>query len=191
MTFPQLFEHPPVFETPRLILRRLHMEDAEDYFAMASNPLVSKHTVWDTHQSVQDSIAYLSMLQKKMDSNQCFHWGMIDKESHRWIGRVGWIHLEPFHGLAEVGFALHCGWWGQGIMSEAAGAVIRYGFEDLDLNRIEGRCNVGNGGSERVLQKLGMSFEGILRKQLRIKGHHTDQKMYAILKSDFQNQQEA
>lgn len=58
-------------------------------------------------------------------------------------------------------------------------------FEQLGLNRLEARCNASNVGSYKVMEKLGLTLEGILRKQLIIKGTFTDQRMYAILKEDY------
>jgi len=185
MRINEIFDSIPIIETPRLLLRKLGVEDAEEYFSIASNPLAAKHTIWNAHITIEDSISYLSELQAKMDQGQAIHWGIIDQATGTLIGRVGFIHFDTQHSLSEVGFALHCDWWGQGIMSEAALPVIRYGFEELGLNRIEGRCNADNLASERVLLKIGMTFEGILRRQLKIKGVFIDQKMYAILNSDF------
>ncbi|WP_136604871.1 GNAT family N-acetyltransferase [Paenibacillus dokdonensis] len=185
MRINEIFDSTPLMETPRLLLRKLSVEDAEEYFSLASNPLAAKHTIWNAHITIEDSISYLSGLQAKMDQGQAFHWGIIDKATGTFIGRVGFIYFDTLHRLSEVGFALHCDWWGQGIMSEAALPMIRYGFEELGLNRIEGRCNADNLASERVLLKIGMTFEGILRRQLKIKGVFIDQKMYAILNSDF------
>lgn len=65
--------------------------------------------------------------------------------------------------------------------------IVHYGFTELGLNRIEARCNYNNPGSYRVMEKLGMQFEGVLRKQLKIKGQFIDQRMYSILKSDYES----
>lgn len=63
--------------------------------------------------------------------------------------------------------------------------IIEYGFMQLGFNRIEGRCSYNNAGSTRAMEKLGMRWEGILRGQLKMKGEFVDQRMYAILRDDF------
>ena len=71
-----------------------------------------------------------------------------------------------------------------GVASEAMQPVVNYCFRELGCNRLAGRCNAGNIGSARVMEKLGMSYEGLLRKQLKIKGVFTDQKLYARIRDD-------
>jgi len=67
---------------------------------------------------------------------------------------------------------------------EGLGALLHFGFEELGLNRMEARCMPVNVASERVVQKLGMQFEGVLREYLRVKGQFCDLKVYSLLKRD-------
>lgn len=67
-------------------------------------------------------------------------------------------------------------------MTEAAQKIVAFGFENMNLVRIQARCFVENLGSERVMQKAGMSFEGIIRKGMFVKGKHQDLKLYSIIK---------
>lgn len=180
-----LFSETPVFETERLILRKLDLCDAEDYFEFASDPVVSLHTLWDKHETLDETRSYLQEVMAKYESKQAFRWGIIHKPTNKLMGRTGFISWDLQHSRAEIGFAIASEYWNRGMITEATGEIIRYGFERLELNRIEGRCNFNNTGSARVMEKLGMKFEGILREQLKIKGTFTDQKMYSILKSDF------
>lgn len=80
---------------------------------------------------------------------------------------------------------LNRGFWGAGIATEALKEVLSYGFGVLQLNRIEGGCDVDNIGSEKVMLKADMAFEGVLRKNERIKGEFRDTKIFSILKSEF------
>lgn len=63
--------------------------------------------------------------------------------------------------------------------------VIKFGFEKMNLTRIQAKCMVENIGSARVMEKIGMSFEGIMRKGLFAKGKHQDIRMYSILKEEY------
>lgn len=85
----------------------------------------------------------------------------------------------------KIGYALSSEYWNQGYATESTKEVIRFSFIEIGINRIEARCNYDNVGSYRVLEKLGMSCEGILRRQLKIKGNFIDQRIYAVLKRDF------
>lgn len=69
-------------------------------------------------------------------------------------------------------------------MTEAVLKIIDIGFRRMNLVRIEARCHVSNNGSSRVMEKAGMAFEGILRKQIFVKGNHEDVRMYSILKEE-------
>lgn len=76
-------------------------------------------------------------------------------------------------------------YWGMGIATEAVKELFKFGFNNMELIRIQARCFVENIGSARVMEKSGMSFEGINRKSMFVKGKHHDLKMYSILKEEF------
>ena len=73
-------------------------------------------------------------------------------------------------------------------MTEAVKEVIKYGFEKMNLNRIYAKCFVENIGSQKVLEKVGMKFEGILREQMFIKSKFSDMKIYSILSKEYHEQ---
>jgi len=186
MKMNKLFNETPGFETPRLILRRLKLEDAPDYFEFASNPLATKYTWWENHKTLEDSVNYIQQVINKYNSRNAYHWGIIYKDTNKIIGRTGIVSIDEVHKRLEIGFALSYDYWNFGIMTEATMPVIQYVFDVLEFNRIEARCNFENLASEKVLKKLGMKFEGILREQLIVKGIFTDQKMYSILRREFE-----
>jgi RimJ/RimL family protein N-acetyltransferase len=74
---------------------------------------------------------------------------------------------------------------GNGYACEALERVLKFGFEVLELNRIEAKYIVGNDASRRVMEKCGMKFEGVARQSMLIKGKYRDIGKYAILKSEF------
>jgi len=70
-------------------------------------------------------------------------------------------------------------------MTEAIRAVIHFGFREMGLNRIEGRCRVDNVASARVMEKAGMEMEGVLRQHVYAKGSFHDMKVYAVLREEW------
>ena len=70
-------------------------------------------------------------------------------------------------------------------MTEAVKEVIKFGFEKMKLNRIEARCMIGNIASEKVMEKVAMTFEGIMREQMYAKGVFRDLKMYPLLRREY------
>ena len=85
---------------------------------------------------------------------------------------------------AEVGYSLSRDYWNQGIMTEALRAVIRFGFEELRLNRIEAQHELDNPASGQVMRHVGMQYEGTLRQRIKNKGRFVDVALYAILRGD-------
>lgn len=175
----------PTLETERLILRKMTRDDAEAVFAYASDPEVSRYTLWDTHRSVEDSRAFLELAVGNYEGGGSLDWGIVYKGDHRFVGMCGFVNWSPEHARAEMGYVLHKDYWGRGLVPEAVRAMIRFGFERMKLRRIEARCIAENTGSARVMEKAGMTYEGTLRQREYIKGAYRDMKIYSILSSEF------
>jgi ribosomal-protein-alanine N-acetyltransferase len=112
-------------------------------------------------------------------------WGIVYKENNKVIGTGGYHLWVKEHGKAEIGYAISARYWNKGVMTEALKEIIKFGFEKMNLNRAEARVYVENTASERVMQKCGMKYEGILRESWFVKGIFQDIKMYSVLKSEF------
>jgi [ribosomal protein S5]-alanine N-acetyltransferase len=175
----------PTLETERLILRKMILNDAEAVFAYASNSEVSRYTLWETHRSIEDSRAFLEFATQKYENGGEPDWGIVYRGNGCLVGACGLVNWEAEHARAEVGFVLSREYWGRGLMSEAVRTILRFGFERMNLNRIEARCIAENAASARVMEKAGMVYEGTLRQREYIKGAYRDIKLYAILKKGF------
>ncbi len=186
-----IFADLPQLETERLILRRLRLEDAQDVFDYASNPEVARYVSFEQHKSVDDAIAFLNMVVSSYEdtATKAWTWGIVLKENGKLIGSCG-IWGKPEHARAEIGYVIGQPYWGRGLVSEAVREVIRLGFDNLGLNRIEARCDPENIGSARVMEKSGMTYEGILREQTFIKGRYWDWKLYSILRREYYGQED-
>ena len=100
------------------------------------------------------------------------------------IGCAGLRDIDPEHLQAELGFWIGREWWGKGYASEAAAEVLRFGFEDLGLNRICAHHMARNPAAGRVLIHIGMQREGLLRERVRKWGVYEDVILYAMLRAD-------
>ncbi len=185
MEIEDIFGNLPHLETERLILRKMTLDDAKDMFEYASDPEVVKYTLWDNHKSVEDSREFLKMAIRKYDNHEVSEWGVVFKENNKFIGTCGYAWWRPVHNRAEIGYAISRKYWGKGLMTEAVKEVIKFGFDKMQLNRIEGTCFVGNIGSQRVLEKVRMTFEGILREQLLVKGIYRNLRLYSLLRREY------
>jgi ribosomal-protein-alanine N-acetyltransferase len=186
MTLPR-YPDLPTLESDRLMLRKMSLEDAPDLFEYASDSQVAQYTTWTPHQSLEDSQIFLNSILEKYQTHESCDWGIIHKGDCKLIGTCGFVNWVQAHHHAEMGYALSRAYWGQGYMPEAVKAVVAFAFQETNLNRIEARCKLPNQASARVMEKVGFSFEGILRQQMLSKGSFHDMKLYAILREDWEN----
>ncbi len=182
--FEDIFSHLPVLDTERLILRPLRMSDAQDLFAFAQDPQVSRHVLWDPHTSLLDSRRFLRAARRQYRRGQPSSFAVTLKDSGRMIGTVGFMWVNVEYLSAEVGYSLSRDYWNRGIMTEALRRVVQFGFDELRLNRIEAQHETDNPASGRVMEHVGMKYEGTLRQRLKNKGRFVDVALYAILRSD-------
>jgi ribosomal-protein-alanine N-acetyltransferase len=185
MEIEKIYGDLPVLETERLILRKITLEDVEDMYSYASNEEVSKYVTWNTHRTLSDTKEFVEFVLNQYENKKVAPWGIEYKENGKFIGTIDFVWWQPNHKSAEIGYVISKDYWGKGITTEAAKEVIKFGFEKMDLVRIQARCFVENIGSQRVMEKVGMSFEGIIRKGIFVKGKHRDLKVYSILKEEF------
>lgn len=185
MEIEKIYSDLPTLETERLILRKVTLDDVEDMYLYASDEEVAKYVVWDRHKSINDTKAFIEFVLNNYQNKQVAPWGIEYKENGKFIGTIDFVWWQPNHKTAEIGYVLSKEYWGNGLTTEAAKELIRFGFNEMDLVRIQAKCLVENIASSRVMEKVGMQFEGILRKGLFIKGQHRDLKLYSILREDY------
>ena len=188
MKIENIFKELPTLYTKSLMLRKITLEDAQDIFEYSKDPEVTRFVTWEPHKSIDDSINFLKSVIRRYENNEPSDWGIIYKENNKFIGTCGYVLWVPVHSLVEIAYALSREYWGKGLVTEAVKEVIKYGFEKMNLNRIYARCFVENIGSQKVLEKVGMKFEGILREQMFIKGTFRDMKIYSVLRKEYYEQ---
>ena len=184
-TLYHIFSHIPQMETERLILRRLQLIDAEDMYDYASREDVTRFLTWEPHPNIAYTREYLAYVSAHYTAGDFFDWAVIDRESERMIGTCGFTRFHCDADCAEIGYVIHPAFCGRGIATEAAAQVIRFGFQRLDVNRIEAKFMAGNEASRRVMEKCGMTFEGILRQSMYIKGEYRNVGICSILRHEY------
>lgn len=180
-----IFSHIPRLETDRLLLRALTVSDAEDMYDYAHRADVTKHLTWDPHPNISYTREYLAYISAHYRAGDFFDWAVVDRESDRMIGTCGFTRFHYEADSAEIGYVIHPSYWGRGIATEAVDAVIRFGFQRLELNRIEARFMEGNTASRRVMEKNGMSFEGMMRQSMYIKGEYRNVGVCSLLRREY------
>lgn len=172
-------------ETERLILRPVTLDDAEDMYVYASDEMTTTF-VFERHQSVADTRANLA---KYFLNQPLGKFGMVIKESQQLIGTID-LRVNSDHCKAEMGYTLNKAYWGQGLTTEAGRKMLWLAFEQLGLNRVEAKHDERNPASGRVMAKLGMTKEAVLRNDTILKGEVTTTVICGITKEDYFNSQE-
>ena len=185
MEVKDIFGHLPTLQTDRLLLRKLQVDDLQDIFEYACDPKVARYTTWQPHETVEQSRDFLHHVLGLYEKGKVAPWGVEHKNDRKLIGTCGFLDWNLQHARAEIGYALSRRYWGRGLATEAVQAVIAFGFSRMALNRIQGRCEVENVASGRVMEKAGLKFEGLLREHEFSKGAYADISMYAILRKEW------
>lgn len=172
----------PELETERVTLRKLTYEDAHDIFEYASQNKVSDNVTWEAHKTIEDTLQFVDFAKNRYEENKVAPWGIEYKENKKIIGTADFVWWQKDHRAAEVGYVLSPEYWGKGIVPEVVQEIIRFGFDEMDLVRVQALCFEENTQSERVMQKVGMTYEGTMYKRFYVKGEHKSLKMYALTK---------
>jgi len=181
----QLFSHIPTLETERLFLRGMRVSDAEDMFAYAQHEPVSRYLTWTPHPHLQYTREYLTYVGQRYRTGDFFDWAMVCKDDGRMIGTCGFTAFDFSSDAAEIGYVLNPDYQGNGIATEAVREIIRFGFEELKLHRIEAKFMQENTRSLRLMERVGMQFEGYAREALKIKGEYRTIGRCAVLSREW------
>jgi [ribosomal protein S5]-alanine N-acetyltransferase len=177
----------PTLDTARLRLRPLSAQDAPVVQQLLARREVADSTMGVAFDCSQDEAGTWILSQVRVfAANMGASFGLALRSSGELIGAIGLHNIDLEHAQAEIGFWIGVPWWGMGFATEAAGAVLRYGFEERHLNRICGYHMERNSGARHVLEKIGMRREGVLRARVRKLGVFEDVGLWAILVSDWQ-----
>lgn len=175
----------PKLSTPRLYLRELTLDDAAAVFRIRSDYEVTRYNT---------GLAY-ERLDQARDLIQAIHAGYVDGSELRWgitlkhdptvIGMCGYNYWVRHDRRGSIGYDLARVYWGQGLMTEAVRAIVEFGFDNMNLNRIEADADGRNPASGRVLQKVGFHLEGIQHEQFYENGGFYDLHLFAVLRREY------
>ena len=179
----------PVIETERLTLRLLAKEDAPEVQRLAGAYEVALNTLSIPHPYPEGAAEeWVVESEKQFGEGKMVNFAIIVRESGELAGTIGLI-IKPEHDKAEIGYWIGVPYWNRGYATEAARAVIDYGFREWKLNRIDAGHFDRNPSSGRVMQKLGMQYEGRLRQSIKKWEQYLDVEYYAILRSEWEAMQ--
>lgn len=173
-------------KTQRLILRKLEIADAEMMFNnWGSDSVVTRFLRWDSHKTIEDSRNMIQMWIDNYQLESTYYWGMYLQDGEM-IGSIGVSIISEYDLIGELGYKIGSRWWGQGYASEAAGAVINYMFNNTDIERIQSYSSVKNPASRKVMEKVGMRYEGLSRHSYRTRDGFQDCTFFGIIRDEWE-----
>ncbi len=176
-----LFKPLPSLETERLILRPLRLDDAQDMFEYAKDDDIAASGLWLPQKTLKENIDDLQETLNAYETGTALDWAVEHRADHKMIGRINFGAHNVRDARAEIGYAYNRLYWSNGYATEAAQAILQFGFDTLKLHRISASVLPDNFGSIRVLEKLGFQQEGVRRQAHAINGTYKDLLSYSIL----------
>jgi [ribosomal protein S5]-alanine N-acetyltransferase len=175
----------PTLTTERLFLREPLPTDAADVLIFRSDPEVQRYN-GAIFQSVGEVQGLIEEVRAEYAAQEGITWAVTLNSSDTVLGLFGFHDWNKYHRRAEIGYDLARAYWGQGIGSEAVRAIVRFGFEQMNLNRIYVGTIADNHESVRLLERIGFQREGTRRKHSwEEDGTFHDSAMYGLLRGEY------
>lgn len=172
-----------VLNAEELVIRSYDQKDSKKVYQVINDPYLYETTLQIPYPYPEDQVeAWLYMIQKNSEHQRGYEYGIFLKEQY--IGHIGLVNIDHISQSAELTYWIGSSYKGKGYATMAARAMIRFGFESLNLERIVGRAMSHNKASIRVLEKCGFKGEGIARHEVCKDGRFIDVFHSAILHSD-------
>ncbi len=172
--------------TQRTNYRLFQKEDFNLFYSIFSNEEIMRYAWIDKFNSTEEIMPFFEdflSINDMPNKNNSYAFAAFSKQNNGFIGFCD-LQIHSFNeagGCGEIGYFLMPEFWGMGYATELAGAMADFGFRHLKLHKVCARCNANNLKSEKVMQKLGMTKEGQLRKVRYKYGSWDDEKVYGIL----------
>lgn len=175
---------PEEVETERLRLRWPTEADAEEIFARyASDPEVTRYMLWQPHQTVEDTLAFLRQWDNDPVVAGGQRWLLRKKTTGLLLGMIGCRRIEPH--ILQFGYCLARDSWGQGYATEATRAMVSHWIALPEIERVQALCDPTNVASAKVLERSGLAYEGTLRRYVvspNFSNEARDARLYAVVK---------
>ncbi|PQP80912.1 N-acetyltransferase [Paenibacillus sp. PCH8] len=191
LTRKMLVQGLPALWTERLVLRSLRPSDYSTLSELFSDPQVIRYVNRGSQPTPIRARRLLNQIRSSSAKLDSLHYGICWRGKEQVIGITSFQHWNDQNGTAQIGYILNRSCWGKGVATEAVQRLLQFGFADLDLRRVEARCYEANVSSERILCKIGMSFErtlpsfGLLDEDDETSESLMDVKVYSMYREQY------
>lgn len=185
---PTLSELPLVITLPRFTMRPIRESDVDDIWPYASDPEFPKMMSWNAHRERHETVEWVQSRIDELAKGTSVPW--VIEQDGRCVGCIGldgirWEFRAWRIDRAELGYWLAPPLWGRGIMTEAATAATRWGFETLGLHKITIGCVDGNRASQRIIEKIGYRFLAVLEEDFWRDGRWQAHRRYELTAAEW------
>ncbi len=172
-------------ESDRLIFREVNPEDVEEIFKIYSDPEVARYDWFTPINTKDDALSIINHYKNEFKNKEEITWGVARKNDNKIIGYCNLGSFDDASIRSEIGYGFNREEWNKGYATETIKALVKFGFEVMNFNRIEATVTFGNEASVKALKKANFVQEGILRERTIMKGKLVDDVVLSILKKDY------
>lgn len=178
-----------ILETSRLELRPLQTGDAEAIWPYVSDPEISHYMSWDPHRSIEDTRLFIADVIKRMELGTTISWLVVERETRLACGLVSLLAIVRTHrslryDRAELAYWIGPPFQGRGYATEACVAVLKYSFDELNLNKIVVAHDSENDASRALICRLGFRHVGTEHHHFSKGDRWVDHVIYELLRND-------
>lgn len=179
----------PVLETDRLLIRGFELSDVPAVQELVDDIDIARSTLHIPHPyTLEMAEEWISAHKENFETGISIEFAIALKKTGEIIGAVGISSIDAEHEKAEIGYWIGKKYWNNGYCSEAAKRIVQYCFEELKLNRVYALHFSTNPASGKVMKKIGMKKEGVLRQNIKKWDEFVDTPIYSILREEFEQQ---
>ena len=172
-------------ETSRMILRKMNDDDLEFVFKHFSNEDVCRYLYDNEPLKTKRQAQRIIDVYKEPDDKDHNRWIFVNKMTNKLMGTCGFHCWDKVNNIAEVGYDLEKKFWKKGYMKEGLKKIIKFGFSEMSLNRIQAYISLDNEASYKLLESLVFKREGIIRDKHLYRGKYYDHYCYSLLKREY------
>lgn len=170
-------------ETERLILRRYRIEDAEEIFEGFVNQEEFLYFANKEKRTLEEEIKSLENIDLKYENKEYYNWLICLKDNKKIIGSIN-LRVNNGNESAEFNYVIDNRFTNNGYMTETLKRIMKFAFDEINVNRFQGGAVISNFASQKVMEKSGLKKEGTLRKYIKLKDGYHDMYMYSCIRGE-------